>query len=258
MEKYNDLQIKICGRRTDLSDFRLICQSISFYFVSVKALSHWWNSDETAMEQWWNSLNQHQTGWIRAMKQWWNMLNQDETAMKQFVSWSWNTVKHVESGWNMVMKHIESGCNSVSWSWNTLNQDETVCFMVMKHAVSCQWNTLNQGRWPQIYLFFILIFGSWCFTALFHSVSFFFIAVSLLFHCYFMLSHCCFMLFHAVSLLFHDVSSLCFMVFQGVWLPCFILFLDHETGAVGTSLNAAVYVYRWSLFVYPRLLHAPH
>ena len=86
---------------------------------------------------------------------------------------------------------------------------------------------------------------------LFHAVSLLFHAVSLLFHCCLMLFHCCFiavsccfisvsLLFHAVSLLFHSVSSLCFMVFQGVSLPCFILVLDHETGAVGTSFNGAV------------------
>ena len=125
---------------------------------------------------------------------------------------------------------------------------ETRCFMPMKHLESGTVTTV-------ISIFFILIFGSWCFTALFHAVSCCFIAVhccfiavsccfiavSLLFHCCFIAVSCCFIAvsccFIAVSLLFHGVSSLCFKVFQGVSLPCFILFHDHETGAVGTSLN---------------------
>ena len=213
------------------------------------------------------------------MKQWWNMLNQDKSAMKQFVSWSWNTVKHVESGWIsnetiffMVVKHRET-CwimmkhgHETPWirmkqcfmdmkhcfiirihEW-TLNQDETVCLMVMKHTVSCQWNTFNQGWWPQRYLFsyidfwFIVFHGvSLCCFMLFHCC---FIAVSLLFHAVSLLCHavsCCFKVFQGVSLLcfilFHGVSSLYLMVFQGVSLPCFILFHDHETVAVGTSLH---------------------
>ena len=193
--------------------------------------------------QWNNLFHGRETCWIR--------MNQDESAMKQFVSWSWNTVKHVEFGWNMVMKHLESGWSSVSWSWNTLNRDK----IVIKHTVSCQWNTLNQGRWPQRYLFSYIDF--W--VMVFHcAVSCSIIDVSFLFHCCFMLFHCYFMLFHcwfiavsccfiAVSLLFHCCFkvfrcsvSFCFTVFQGVSLSFFILFHDHETGAVGTSLNTVL------------------
>ena len=218
-------------------------------------MKQWWNSDETVVKQWWNS---DETGWIRAMKQWWNTLNLDESAMKQFVSWSWNTLKHVQSRWIineticfmvvkhretcwirmkhghetpwikmkqcfLVMKYLESGWNSV------FHGHETHCFMPMKHLESRTVTTEIS-----IFLYWFLIHCvSWCFTALFHAVIF-------LFHCCFMLFHCCFMLFHCCFMLFHGVSMLCFILFQGVSLPCFILFLDHETGAVGTSLETAL------------------
>ena len=93
---------------------------------------------------------------------------------------------------------------------------ETHCFMPMKQLESRTLTT-------EISIFYIDVFV--------HGVSWCFIAVLLLFHAVSLL-------FIAVSLLFHGVSSLCFMVFQGVSLPCFILFHDHETGAVGTSLNS--------------------
>ena len=99
-----------------------------------------------------------------------------------------------------------------TWSWNTLNQDETACFVVMKHAVSCQWNTLNQGRWLQRYRLFYIDF--W--FMVFHC------AVSLLFDCRFIAVSCCFI---AVSRcftdLFHSVS-LCFKVFHCHVSSCFI------------------------------------
>ena len=75
---------------------------------------------------------------------------------------------------------------------------------------------------------------SWCFTALFHAVSLLLHAASLLFHA---VSRC-------FTALFHDVSSLCLMMFQGVSLPCFILFHDHETGAVGTNLKSDKLAYK--------------
>ena len=217
---------------------------------SFPLVKQWWNSDETGWismkqddsERW----NSDETCWIRMNQQWnnlfhgrettWNMLNQDESAMKQFVSWSWNTVKHVESRWNMAMKHLESGWNSVSWSWNILNQDETVCFMPMKHLESGTVTTEIS-----IFLYWFLVLGvSLLFLCCFIPVSCCFIAVSLLFHAVSLLFNAVSLLFHAVSLLFHGVSLLCFMVFQGVSLPCSILFHDHETRAVGTSLYAVM------------------
>ena len=123
--------------------------------------------------------------------------------MKQFVSWSWNTVKHVESGWNhghetpwIRMKQC------VSWSWNTLF-----------HANETPWIRDDDHR--DIY-FLILIFGSWCFLALFHAVSLLFHAVSLLFHAV----SCCFI---AVSLMFHAVHY-CFKVFHCSVSFCFTVF----------------------------------
>ena len=116
---------------------------------------------------------------------------------------------------------------------------ETHCFMPMKHRESGTVTTEISIFY--IDFWFMLFHGVSlrCFT-LFHAVSCCFIAVSLLFNAVsfcFTGFHRCFKVFHCfVSLLFHGVSSLCFMVFQGVSLPCFILFQDHETGAVGTSL----------------------
>ena len=179
------------------------------------------------------------------MKQWWNTLNQDVSAMKQFVSWSWNTVIHVESGWIsketicfMVVKHRET-------CWIRMKHGHEIPWIRMKQYVSWSWNTLfhaNETPWIRdgyhrdIY-FLILIFCSLCFMVFrcavlccFISVSCCFIAVSCCFNHFLLLFHCCSI---AVSLLFHC----CFMLFQGVSLLCFILFHDHETGAVGTSLK---------------------
>ena len=106
---------------------------------------------------------------------------------------------------------------------------ETRCFMPIKHLESGTVTT-------DISICYI----DFSFMVFHCAVSCCFIAVSLLFHAVSLLFHCCFiavsLLFHAVSLLFHGVSLLCFTMFQGVSLPCFILFHDHETGAVGTSL----------------------
>ena len=154
------------------------------------------------MKRWWNRLNQHETGWIRSMQQWWNMLNQDEWAMKQFVSWSWNTVKHVESGWN----------HGHETPWIRMKQ----CFMVMKHSVSCQRNTLNQGRWSQRYLFSYI--DVW--FMVFHGVS---LRCFMLFHCCFMLFHCCFTVFH------HSVSW-CFKVFHCPVSSCFMTMKQVQWG----------------------------
>ena len=209
-------------------------------------MKQWWNSDETVMKQWWNSdetvmkqvesewndeslrWNSDETCWIRMNQQLknlfhgretpWNMLNQDESAIKQFVSWSSNTVQHVESGWNMVMKHLES-------EWNSVFHGHETPWIRMKQCVS--WNTLFHGyEIPWI-----------CFM-LFQGVSLF---CSLLFHG---VSRCFISLFHA----FRHVSLLCFKVFHCSVSRCFkvfqclfhdhetALFHDHETGAVQTIL----------------------
>ena len=141
----------------------------------------------------------------------------------------WNNLFHGrETPWNMLNQ-------DETWLRNTLNQDETLfhChetpWIRMKQCVSWSWNTLfhaNETPWirdgdHRDIDFFILIFRSWCFTALFHAVSFFFavsccvIAVSLMFHCCFIAVslqfHSGFIaLFHGVSrcfiALFHPVS----------------------------------------------------
>ena len=162
------------------------------------------------MKQWWNRLNQHETGWIRSMKQWWNMLNQDDSAMKQFFSWISN-----ETNCFIVVKHRETWWIRMKHCHETPRIRMKLCFMVMKHTVSCQWNTLNQERWPQIYLFFyILIFGSWCFMVFHCAVS----CCSVMFHAV----SCCFTVFHcAVSCCFIAVSC-CFIAVSLLFNCCFI------------------------------------
>ena len=234
-------------------------------------MKQWWNR---VMKQWWNS---DETCWIRMNQQWnnllhgretpWIMLNQDEWAMKQFVSWSWNTVKHVESGWNMVMKHLESGWNSVFHGHET--------------HFSCQWNTLNQGRRPQRYLFsyidfWFLVFHcvslccfiavsllfhavslplhavSCCFTVFHCAVSCCFIDVSLLFHCCCMLFHCCFTVFHrSVSWcfkVFHCPVSSCFMTMKQVrWERALI----DRANIVIASTESLMLPFDYHIYIWP-------
>ena len=200
------------------------------YYRSLKARSHCWNSDVTVMKQWWNSDETV----MKEVESAWNRMNQsDETVMKHVESgWisnetiSFMVVKHRETRWIrmkhghetpwirmkhcfMVMKHLELGWNSV------FHGHETRCFMPMKYLES---GTVTTEISIFLYWFWFMVFHcavSCCFIA----VSCSFITVSLLFHCCFMLFHCCFAVFHGVS-------------------RCFIaLFHDHETGAVGTSLE---------------------
>ena len=159
-----------------------------------------WNSDETC--------------WIRM-----------QSAMKQFVSWSWSTVKHVESRW--------------TWSWNTLNQDETVghethCFMPMKYL---EWGTVTTDISIFLYWFWFIVFHGvslrWfmlfhCCFKLFHAVSLLFhccfIAVSLLFHAVSLLFHCSFIAVLCCFKVFHCSVSFCFTVFHRPVSWCFKVF----------------------------------
>ena len=176
-------------------------------------------------------VKQRETCWIRMNQQWnicFMVMKHSETCwirMKHGHETPRIRMKHCF----MVMKHLESGWNSV------FHGHETCCFMPMKHLESGTVTTEIS-----IFLYWFLV----------HGVS---LRCFMLFHCCFMLFHCCFMLFHccfiAVSLLFHGVSSLCFMVFQGALLPCFILFHDHETDAVGTSLNKYVLSHWWKVWM---------
>ena len=78
----------------------------------------------------------------------------------------------------------------------------------------------------------------YCWFTLFNAVSKYF---TVLFHdisCCFKVSLLLRTISRCFSALFHGASLLCFMVFQGVLLPCFILFHDRETGPVGTDLYA--------------------
>ena len=105
----------------------------------------------------------------------------------------------------MVMKYLESGWNSV------IHGHETHCFMPIKHLESGTVITEIS-----IFLYWFLV----------HCVS---CCFSVLFHCCFIAVSYCFKMFHcSVSLLFHGVSSLFFIVFQGVSLPCFICLMAME------------------------------
>ena len=176
-------------------------------------MKHWWNSDETVMKH-------VKSGWISNETICFMVVKHRETCwsrMKHGHETPWIRMKHCF----MVMKHLESGWNSV------------MKHMVMKHTVSCQWNTLNQGRWSQRYLFSYIDFWfmvfhcavSCCFIAVsccFIAVSLMFHAVSLLFYCCFIDVSCCFIaVSRCFTALFHSVSRCFIALFHGV-SRCFI------------------------------------
>ena len=132
------------------------------------------------------------------------------------------------------------------------------CFPALFHAVSkylkvfhCCFMMLQGVSLPRFMLFqcvsrhFAALCHavSRCFTALFHTLSKYFTAlsnaVSWCFKVFPCPVSCCFSLFQGISLfcftVFQAVSLLRFMPFQGVSLPCFILFNDHEAGAVESA-----------------------
>ena len=140
------------------------------------------------------------------------MLNQDESAMKRFVSWSWNTVKHVESGWIRIMKHLKSGWKSVFHDYDYDNETDWIRSNDQIDIVTAMLITNLIKLFSYIGFWFMMFHGILkCFTALFHGVWKYF----------------------------------------KVSLPCFIPFHNHETGAVETSLYVLCSLLLSHRFEYP-------
>ena len=105
--------------RTRYTERRMLFPSISDFPLSLKARSHWWNSEKTVMKQVESEWISNETICFMAVK--------TLIRMKQ----CFTIMKHLESGW------IDMN-QCVSWQWNTLNQDESGWISVF-HGNETPW-----------------------------------------------------------------------------------------------------------------------
>ena len=167
----------------------------------------------------------------------WNMLKQDK-------SFCFMTIKHFESGWNSVFHSHET-----SWirsNETVVNHEDIITAYIIIYLFNVAiyiirpfiplnyfWRNTRHSTSSNVALPNRYCVCKWEWR---HPKFKLNIASILTFVCILIQLLIFYWWYFKV---FHHSDSCCFKLFQGVSLPCFILFRDHETGAVERALMMA-------------------